>query len=250
VFSDLSRLKEQEAERRRAERIASLEAIASGLVHEIRNPLVAIKTFSQLLPVRFEDAAFREQSARVISRQVERIDSLLMRFRTLAAPSSAPMGVLDVRDPIQATLEALGPRLEADRIAVRMVGDSMARPIVGNASRLEQLFGNLCLNAIDAMASGGELTVRIADPADAIGGALVVEIADTGPGIPEELLGSIFDPFVTTKAAGTGLGLAICRSIADAHCATLRARNNPGLAGATFTIEFPIQTTRSLKVSV
>ena len=100
------------------------------------------------------------------------------------------------------------------------------------------------------MGPGGELTVRIADLADASGGSVLVEIADTGQGIPGDLLESIFDPFVTTKATGTGLGLAICRSIADAHHATLTASNNTGRAGATLALQFPIQASRPAKVTV
>jgi signal transduction histidine kinase len=86
----------------------------------------------------------------------------------------------------------------------------------------------------------GELTVRIADLCAGGGTTLLVEISDTGSGIPEDLLASIFNPFVTTKPHGTGLGLAICRSIADAHHARFTARNNIGRPGATFTIEFPV----------
>ena len=112
IFTDLSRLKELESERRRAERLASLEAIASGLVHEVRNPLVAVRTFTQLLPVRFDDPVFREQAARVMAREIQRIDDLLVRFRTLAAPGPVPMNLVDLRDPIASTLEAMGPVLE------------------------------------------------------------------------------------------------------------------------------------------
>ena len=78
---------------------------------------------------------------------------------------------------------------------------------------------------------------------------LLVEVSDTGPGIPEDLLPRIFNPFVTTKARGSGLGLAICSSIADAHRATLRARNNTGRSGSTFTVEFPVITERAARVS-
>jgi PAS domain S-box-containing protein len=250
VFTDLSRLKELESERRRAERLASLEAIASGLVHEVRNPLVAVRTFTQLLPARFDDPVFREQFSRVVAREIQRIDDLLVRFRTLAAPGSVPMNLVDVRDPIASTLETLGPVVERQQITVRKIGHNTAHPVLGNVSQLEQLFGNLCLNAVEAMGPGGELTVRIADLPEANGGSVLVEIADTGSGISDDLLESIFDPFVTTKATGTGLGLAICRSIADAHHATLTARNNTERAGATFTLEFPIQAGRSAKVAV
>jgi len=248
VFSDLSRLKELEQERRRAERLASLEAIASGMVHEIRNPLVAIKTFTQLLPVRFDDPEFRESLTRVSDREIGRIEDLLGRFRTLSSASSQPMEPVDVSGPLRAVLELLRPQLEARRIEVRYIGDGAPRPILGNASQLEQLFLNLCLNALEAMEPGGELTLRVADLCEAGGTTLLIEVSDTGPGIPEDLLPKIFNPFVTTKARGSGLGLAICRSIADAHRATLRARNNTERRGATITMEFPVPTGRPVRV--
>jgi PAS domain S-box-containing protein len=240
VLADLSRLKELEQEKRRAERLASLEAIASGMVHEIRNPLVAIKTFTQLLPLRFQESEYRDTFSRVADREIRRIDDLLTRFRTLASASAQPMEAVDVLAPLHDTLETLRPRLEEHRIRLRRVADGTPRPIRGNASQLEQLFLNVCLNAIEAMEPDGELTVRVADLAEASGTTLLVEISDTGAGIPEELLSTIFNPFVTTKPKGSGLGLAICRSITDAHHAQLRVRNNIGHPGATFTIEFPV----------
>jgi PAS domain S-box-containing protein len=239
VFSDLSRLKELEQEKRRAERLASLEAIASGMVHEIRNPLVSLKAFTQLLPTRFNDPEFRGSLVRVADREISRIDELLGRFRTLSSAQTQPMAPVDVTDPIQSTLELLKPEMEARNIKLRRVGAVSSSPIAGNASQMEQLFHNLCLNAIEAMSQGGELTVRVADLREAGGNYLLVEISDTGPGIPPELFDKIFNPFVTSKARGSGLGLAICSSIADAHRATLRARNHTGRPGCTFTIEFP-----------
>jgi signal transduction histidine kinase len=107
-------------------------------------------------------------------------------------------------------------------------------------TQLEQLFLNLCLNAMEAMGAGGELTMRVADLSEGGGTTLLVEVSDTGVGIPEELLPKIFDPFVSTKARGSGLGLAICRGVADAHRARLSARNNVERSGSTFTIEFPV----------
>jgi PAS domain S-box-containing protein len=240
VLADLSRLKELEQEKRRAERLAALEAIASGMVHEIRNPLVAIKTFSQLLPIRFQDKEFRETFSRVADREIRRIDDLLTRFRTLSSASSQLMEMVDISKPIEDTIETLRPRLEEHRVQLRRVADGAPRPIRGNTSQLEQLFLNLCLNAIEAMDPGGELTVRIADLCEGGGTTLLVEISDTGCGIPEHLLATIFNPFVTTKARGTGLGLAICRSIADAHHALLSVRNNADRPGTTFTIQFPV----------
>ncbi|HET8577962.1 MAG TPA: ATP-binding protein, partial [Methylomirabilota bacterium] len=249
VISDLSRLKELEQERRRAERLASVEAIASGLVHEIRNPLVGIKTFSQLLPSRGVEPEFRESFSRALSREIGRIDDLLSRFRTLSAASRQAMEPLDITRPLRDTLELLRPQLEQRRVRLRQVADGAPRPILGNASQLEQLFLNLCLNAVEAMEAGGELTIRVADLCAGGGTTLLVEVSDTGPGIPEQLLDRIFDPFVTTKAKGTGLGLAICRGIADAHRARLVARNNIGRPGSTFTLEFSVAIANEVGVS-
>jgi PAS domain S-box-containing protein len=240
VIADLSRLKELEQEKRQAERLASLEAIASGLVHEIRNPLVALKAFTQLLPIRFADADYREAFSRTADREIRRIEDLLTRFRTLSSISSQPMEPVDISGPLQDALETLRPVLEEHRIQLRRVADGTPRSILGNASELEQLFLNLCLNAIEAMEPEGELTARVADLSEGGGSTLLVEIADTGSGIPDELLPTIFNPFVTTKARGSGLGLAICRSITDAHHARLSARSNVGRRGSTFTIEFPV----------
>ena len=133
--------------------------------------------------------------------------------------------------------------------AMRLVGEATRRPVLGNASQLQQLFLNLCLNAIQAMEPGGELTVRVADLSEGGGNTLLVEVADSGPGIADELIPTIFDPFVTTKPHGTGLGLAICRSIADAHHARLTVRNNIGRPGCTFTVEFPVPAGRPARVA-
>ena len=249
VLVDMSRLKELEQEKRRAERLASIEAIASGLIHEIGNPLVGIKTYAQLLPSRGASEEFREMFSRTADREIGRIDDLLSRFRTMSRASQHRMEMVDLSDPLRDTLETLHAELEDRKIHLRRVGEQTRRPVLGNASQLQQLFLNLCLNAIQAMEPGGELTVRIADLSEGGGSTLLVEVADTGPGIPDHLLGTIFDPFVTTKPHGTGLGLAICRGIADAHHARIHARNNVGRPGCTFTVEFPVPSGRPAHIT-
>jgi signal transduction histidine kinase len=239
VIADLTHLKALEQERRRADHLASLEAIASGVVHEIRNPLVAIKTFTQLLPVRYGEEDFRDTFARVVERELRRIEDLLTQLRTLSSVSSEPLESVSISTPLQDTLETLHPMLEERGIRLVQTVEGTPRPILGNASQLEQLFMNLCLNAIEAMQPGGKLGVRVAEVSEGHSSALRVEISDTGCGIPEELLATIFDPFFTTKVHGTGLGLAICRSIADVHHARLTA-SSVAQSGSTFVIEFPV----------
>jgi signal transduction histidine kinase len=159
------------------------------------------------------------------------------------------MEMVDVSAAVRDTLETLHAEMEDRQIRLRLVGEATRRPVLGNASQLQQLFLNLCLNAIQAMEPGGELTVRVADLSEGGGSTLLVEVADSGPGIADELIATIFDPFVTTKPHGTGLGLAICRSVADAHHARLSVRNNIGRPGCTFTVEFPVPAGRPARVS-
>jgi len=247
VFSDLTRIKELESEKRRAERLASFEAITRGIAHEIKNPLVAIKTFAQLLPMKFADKDFRENFSRVAVREIERIDGLVERLRVLAAPSK-PLHPLDLREPIEETLELLRGQLEERRISVARLYDEVVPAVLGDHAQLKQLFLNLFLNAIEAIEPGGALTIRLNTHGEADTSTLLVEVVDTGCGIPEALLDKVFDPFFSTKSRGTGLGLAICRGIADAHRATVRAENTLGAPGTTISLTFPVSARISTEV--
>lgn len=240
VFNDLTRLKDLEREKRRSERLSAFGVIASGIAHEIKNPLVAIRTFAELLPDRFADADFREDFSRVVTSEIDRIDDLVDRLRGIAASTpSRQIEKVDVRTPMADTLSLLRGRLEQTRTTVRLdVLDP--DPFVGvDEPQLKQLFLNLFLNAIEAMGTGGTLTVRIARAQRANSPRVTIEISDTGPGIPESIKGNIFDPFFTTKTRGSGLGLAICRSIVDAHQGSIRAENNSEGLGTTIVVDLP-----------
>lgn len=239
VFADLTSLKDLEAERRRAERLASFGALASGIAHEIKNPLVAIRTFAELLPERFTEEDFREDFSKVVTREIQRIDDLVARLRGLAAPTTHALAPLDLREPIEETLALLRAQLEQKRVRVRRLYDPTLPPVTGDPAQLKQLFLNLFMNALEAMESEGELTVQLQQRTRYGTSTISAKISDTGGGIPEALLGKIFDPFVTTKPRGSGLGLAICRRITDAHGATIRADNNADGRGCSITIVFP-----------
>lgn len=227
-----------ERERRRAERLAATTALAAGIAHEIKNPLVAIKTFAELLPERFTDDEFRRDFSKVVIREIERIDELIARLRGLAAPITrrSPTSITAALDE---TLALLRGRMEQTGITVKVASEDNLPPVAADHAQLKQLFLNILMNAIEAMDGGGQLSIQLRRQSERDGAGLVVEVSDTGSGIPDRLLDKIFDPFVTTKPEGSGLGLSICRSIADAHQATIRAENNPGGRGATITIQFP-----------
>jgi PAS domain S-box-containing protein len=235
VFSDLTPLKELEIERRRAERLAYFEVLASGIAHEIKNPLVAIKTFTQLLPRRAREPQFVDEFGRIVGREIHRMERVVDRLRTLAHPGRRPEHAVDVRAPLAEALEFMQASFDEKSVTIdASLGDTPCR-VLGDHQNLEQLFLNLLMNAHEATPPGGALSIAVTREAEHV----TVSVGDTGPGIAPELLEKIFEPFFTTKQRGSGLGLAISAGVAQAHGARLRAANRPG-GGATFSVQFPL----------
>jgi signal transduction histidine kinase len=243
VFSDLSRLKELEHEKQRAERLASFGALASGVAHEIKNPLVAIRTFAELLPERFADVDFRDDFSKVVVREIDRIDNLVARLRGIASAPQRQTRPVDVRQSMSETLKLLRGQLEQSRTTVRYASEDDAPFVTIEDAQLKQLFLNILQNALEAMGHGGEVNIRVARTQSSGSAWILVEVSDTGPGMSEAVKTHVFDPFFTTKPAGSGLGLAICRSIVDAHRGIIRAENNSASTGTTITIELPAADT-------
>jgi PAS domain S-box-containing protein len=239
---DLSQIKALEEEKRRIERLASIGAFMSGIAHEIKNPLVAIKTLAELLPEQYDDEEFRETFTRVTLSEVDRIDTLVRRLRSLSSGSTVPLHLLNVITPIEETLALVSGELTRRHIKVIRDYHSPVSPIMGDHDQLKQVFVNLCLNSVEAMGEDGTLIVAVgsqgkqgSQPSE-----LIIQIADTGPGIPAEHLATIFDPFFTLKEQGTGLGLAICRGIMDYHRGSISAANSLEGSGAIFTVKLPV----------
>src|SRR5262249_14517844 len=240
-FSDLTKVKDLEREKRRSERLSAFGALASGIAHEIKNPLVAIRTFAELLPERFSEVEFREGFSKVVVTEIDRIDDLVDRLRGIAAPTPPQQArmMTDIRTPIADTLLLISGQLEQAGIRVHSEMQD-PEPFVGvDEAQLKQLFLNLFLNAIEAMGIGGNLTIRVFRGQTSNPSRVTAEISDTGPGIPESIRASVFDPFFTTKARGSGLGLAICRGIVDAHQGSIRVENNFPHPGTTIVVELP-----------
>jgi signal transduction histidine kinase len=239
AIENLQLHRQMKEESLRAERLAVIGTLASGIAHEIKNPLVAIRTFAELLPERFRDEDFHGEFTKVVTKEIARIDGLVARLRELATRPAQQLVPLDLRPPIEETLALLRGLFEQKDIKVsREYGDKLPL-IFGEANLLKQLFLNLFVNALDAMDPGGKLEIRLSRRETLGNTILVAEVTDNGTSIPEGNLTQIFDPFFSTKPGGSGLGLSICRNIADTHRASIRARNNGDSQGATFTVEFP-----------
>jgi two-component system nitrogen regulation sensor histidine kinase GlnL len=238
VFSDLTPHKNLELERQRTERLAYFEMLAAGIAHEIKNPLVSIKTFAQLLPRRRSDDRFIETFGNTVTHQIARIERLLDRLRALSRPGERPRHRIDLRGPIGDAIEAMRPAFLEKSVVLSAATGQSPCVIVGDRSELEQLFLNLLMNAHEATPAGGMARIELA----VTSGRVIVAVVDTGPGVPAELLERVFDPFFSTKEQGSGLGLAICASIARAHAGRIQAENRP-VGGAVFTVDLPLSVT-------
>jgi two-component system NtrC family sensor kinase len=241
VCNDLSRLKELEEDKRRTERLAAIGMFVSGIAHEIRNPLVVIKTFAELLPEQFDDPEFRQTFTKVALQEVGRIDNLVQRLRGLAVSSGPELHPVQITEVLDETLEFLVGTFTKQQIEVSYHYASNLPCIYGNWDQLKQVFLNLFLNSVDAMEGGGALRINVEHEfsQERQQSQLVIRITDSGSGIPEASLQKIFEPFVSSKDTGTGLGLAICQGIVEYHRGTITAHNNDG-PGATFTVTLPV----------
>ena len=189
VFSDLSRLKDLEREKRRGERLAAFGALASGIAHEIKNPLVAIRTFAELLPERFTDEEFRHDFSVIVLKEIERIDQLVGRLRGLAVPSHTAFRSVDTIEPLEETLALLRAQFLQKRINLTRAYTASNTRISGDSDQLKQLFLNILINAVEAMEHDGQLTIRLADLATHdFRPDLLIEVSDRGRGIPENII--------------------------------------------------------------
>ncbi len=254
---------------RRLERLASLGTLSAGLAHEIRNALVAMKTFVDLLLEKNQDAELAE----IVRREIGRIDSIVAQMLKFAGPSLPTLAPIRLHEILDRSLRLLHHRLEAKMISLHRSYAAGSDLIRGDDYQLEQAFVNLFLNALEAMGPNGKLDVttditgagaeindspaqsqqraesgegahgvtRPASPLSPLsspaGGQrqLRVRIKDSGVGIAPESMTRLFEPFFTTKQNGTGLGLAITRRIIQEHGGAISVESEPN-QGATFSV--------------
>ncbi len=243
LFKREQELKQSQATLRRADRLSSLGLLTAGLAHEIRNPLVAIRTFTQLLPERYDDAEFRNGFQGLALKEVDRICGLindLLSFARPSKPNVAPENISDVVDNIARILEA-----QAKDKSVEVVREfDLSLPKVWiDKEQMKQVFMNLILNSIQAMKDGGTISIstRLAarSNADLVKEYVQVEVRDNGVGIPAENLEHIFDPFFTSKDEGSGLGLAVSHQIVQEHGGYVTVESIVG-QGTSFFVQMPI----------
>jgi len=228
-----------------AEQLATVGLLGASMAHEIRNPLVSIKTFVQLLPTHYQDPAFREKFFRLIGSEVSRIDQLTEQLLDLSTPRTYAATRQSLHAVLQSSLDLVTAKAADQGVEVRT--EFLADPdaVYTDAAAARQVMLNLCFNAIQAVEAheSAERWIRITTRNTDAGVEMVV--TDNGPGIAPEMQQRLFQPFQTTKSSGFGLGLAICRDILANLGATITVDPSVPAAGATFRVVFPCQASSS-----
>jgi len=218
-----------------AERLSSLAEIASSVVHEVRNPLGAIKGAVEILEDELAADSPRREFANIAKTEVERIDKLVKEFLQFARapkPDKMPTNPNELVKSVKLLIEQ-----QAQKQNVSIKEDLAEKPpsLAFDAEQIKQVLLNLSLNALQTMPTGGTLIFRTSEEEN----LLFTEVEDTGGGIDEKNLSRIFNPFFTTKEKSFGLGLSIAYKIINEHNGKLTARN--GTRGAIFRLEFELE---------
>ncbi len=224
-----------------AEQLVVLGEMAGGMAHEIKNPLAGIKASIDFLCC---DSSLSSEGREILlqaSEQIKRIDTLLKSILNFARPPKPQFMPVNINEVLDSTINlALHHPLLTARPSISVIRDFVKVPTtMADPLQLQQVFMNLILNSADAMPSGG--VIRFRTDADQSLRCLNITLSDTGPGIKEDILDKVFQPFFTTKSHGTGLGLAISKGLVEQHGGAIRAENNIATGGVSFVICLPLR---------
>lgn len=229
------RTREATARARAAEDLASLATVVAGLAHEIGTPMGVIQGHAELLESSVDDERGKKR-LQTIREQIERISHIIHTLLNMARPSEREPTVVDLNAVLRETLAFLAERLRRHRIEVHVALPARAT-LRANPDKLQQLFINLVMNAIDAMPDGGQLSIAAQESSSDV---VEVKVTDSGQGMSAETLARAFEPFFSTKepGRGSGLGLVVARQIVTDHGGTIEVASEPG-HGTEFTIRLP-----------
>lgn len=216
-----------------AEKIASAGQLATGLVHEIRNPLSGVKLALQMMEQECDPNSSYKEDAQAVYKEIQRIESLLNDLLRFARPHPAQFSLTNLNEVAERTLTLVRKKAAGSNVEILTKFKEPLPKVMADTDLLQQVFLNIILNAIHAMPQGGRLTVTTKDTGDKV----ELRFSDTGHGIPKDYLDKIFDPFFTTKGSkgGSGLGLSISYRIIQEHNGEILVGSSEG-EGTTFTI--------------
>ncbi len=223
-----------------SDRLSAIGMLAASVAHEIRNPLVSVRTFAQLLPERLHDEEFCTSFRELALAEIDRISLLVNDLLAFARPSVPEVHAADINDILDQIRRLVDGETKKRSIEFHVNLDPSLPSVAVEEARIKQVFLNVVLNALHACNAGGAVTLATRAVSRGARPYFQVEVRDSGPGIAAEDIGRIFDPFFTTKAGGSGLGLFIARRIVQDHGGFIDVQSAPG-AGAVFFVNFPLR---------
>jgi two-component system, NtrC family, sensor kinase len=240
IVDDITERMELEAQLTQADKLSSIGLLAAGVAHEVNTPLAVISSYTQMLAKQVRGDMRVAPLLDKITQQTFRASEIVNGLLNFSRTGAAEFTELDLNHVIEETLKLLEHQFRVSQVQLATSLDGKLPTILGNSGKLQQVFLNLFLNAKDAMAAGGTLSVSTV-----ANGHVAVDISDTGSGIALEHMQRIYDPFFTTKLTvsegqrrGTGLGLAVSYGIIQEHAGKIQVESQVG-SGTTFHLEFP-----------
>ncbi|MFY9553582.1 MAG: ATP-binding protein [Blastocatellia bacterium] len=228
------------------EKLSSIGLLAAGVAHEVNTPLAGISSYAQMLLQQVQESDPKRKLLEKIHVQTVRASGIINNLLNFSRTGDAQFREVDINRVLEDTLQLLEPQLRGAKFEIARSFGEHLQPASGSASKLQQVFMNLILNARDAMPNGGRLTIHTR----AVDTSLVIDFRDTGVGIAPEHIARIYDPFFTTKdiGQGTGLGLALSYGIIQEHNGRIFVESRPG-EGAHFTIKLPTAFARQMQAA-
>jgi PAS domain S-box-containing protein len=242
---DISERKRLELQLRRAERLAELGTLASGMAHEIGTPMNVILGRAEYLLQRTADEGMKKGLATIVT-QVERITKVMNQLLAFARRRLPERRAVDLGEIVDDSLEMFQERIAQNRITVEKVIEPNMPSVHADRDQLIQVLINLVMNSIHAMPEGGRLRLSLARE----NSHARLGLSDTGHGMPEEIRSQVFDPFFTTKdfGKGTGLGLTVVKGIIEEHGGTIAVESVVD-KGTTFWIRLPLDEAQTAAIS-
>ena len=240
-FNEMTKKLKKAKER---ERLSAIGEAVSRITHELKNSVVSIKSFVQLLPQRHKDERFVDKFNRLIPEEINRLERMFKELSDFSSHCELEIARINIKEIIDNILEIMREECIEKKIDIKYnLRSNDFHHIEADPERLKQVFMNLLINSINAMPQGGSLTVSIDLVSSGTSSRpthIEVRIKDTGQGISKEAQERIFEPFHTTKNGGMGLGLSISRKIVEQHNGDIDLESEIDI-GTTFTIRLPIE---------
>ena len=224
-------------------RVTMLDALTISLAHEINQPLTAVMANAeaalQLLSAESPPLGELRETLHEILEDNKRADDVVRRMRALLKKGTTRFEPVDLNSTVSDAVRLVQGNAVSRRIVVNAEFAADLEPVIGDRVQIHQVVLNLLMNAFDAVQPCEVASRRVRVCTSCEEHAAIVDVADSGPGLTDDEMAQVFQPFFTTKPDGMGLGLSICRTIVDAHGGTIDARRNPD-AGMTFSAQFPL----------